>query len=261
MKHAFKLALALAFLIGGGNAFSQVPPINNAGTGNVASGNVVGNNNTSTSTSTSTTTVNGLGSGNGAVISGGAGGAGGSGGAGGAGGAAGAGGAGGTSVSNSQGGKGGTSFSNAEGGKATASNNVESSGNGAGQSVNLSSPRLAATAIAGYGETTASCRYHDGAGLQLLIVGASFGKSKKDDDCARLELVKYFCANNAPEAAQDVACKISFVKNALGDDCHMELLSMCEVAQIAVQVDTTDFVTKEQLIEVEQRQLVKQLSK
>lgn len=236
-----------------GSAFAQVPPtLDNTGTGNVASGNTFGDNNTSASTSTSNTTVNGLGSGAGATISGGAGGAGGVGGAGGAGGAAGAGG---TSQSSSVS-QGGNSKAVAEGGKggSAVNNGVTQTGS------NFTSPRLAMTAIAGYGQTTASCRFTDGAGLQLLIAGGSFGKSRKDDDCAKLELVKFFCESNAPLAAQSVACDISFVKKTLGDNCGQALEDMCVVPDV-VAVPTGDFVTHKEMIDIEQRQLVKQLSK
>jgi len=298
-----RLIAIVAGLMLAGSVFAVTPTaIDNSGTGNVADGNVVGNNNTSTSTSTSTTTNNGVGSGAGSVIQGGAGGAGGKGGSSDAtsvafggdssstvknsgnsssdstvknsgnsesiakgGNAKGGNATGGTGIGgNAMGGTGGKSVSSAQGGKggsseASASNNVNSSGNGAGQEVNIKSPRLAATAIAGYGETTANCRFHDGAGLQLLIVGVSVGKSRKDADCARLELVKYFCDHNAQEAAQDVACKISFVKDALGDHCQELLETMCLV-EVPI-VAPVDFVTHSELHEVERRSLEKKLSK
>ena len=245
MKNTVRIAAALILLCAG-SAFAVPPTLDNTGTGNVASGNVFGNNNTATSTSTSTTTVNGLGSGNGAVISGGAGGNGGNGGNGGSS----------QSSSVAQGGTGGDSKAVAEGGKggSAVNNGVTQTGS------SFTSPKLAMTAIAGYGQTTASCRYTDGAGLQLLIAGGSFGKSRKDDDCAKLELVKFFCDSNAPLAAQAVACKISFVKNALGDNCGEALEDMCVVPDVVV-VPTGDFVTHKEMIEIEQRQLVKQLSK
>jgi hypothetical protein len=239
MKNTVRIAAALVLLCAG-SAFAQVPPtLDNTGTGNVASGNVFGNNNTATSTSTSTTTVNGLGSGNGAVIQGGA--------------------AQSSSVAQggvAQGGTGGDAKAVAEGGKggSAVNNGVTQTGS------NFTSPRLAMTAIAGYGQTTASCRFTDGAGLQLLIAGGSFGKSRKDDDCAKLELVKFFCESNAPLAAQSVACDISFVKKTLGDNCGQALEDMCVVPDV-VAVPTGDFVTHKEMIDIEQRQLVKQLSK
>jgi hypothetical protein len=106
---------------------------------------------------------------------------------------------------------------------ATGGNSASTSGaNNAGnaQSVSFSGNKpVVSTAIAGIGETTAQCRYHDGAGLQLFVVGASFGKSRADKDCQRYSAAQFFYQHGQPEAGNRLMCTVTVVHEALGDDC------------------------------------------
>ena len=101
------------------------------------------------------------------------------------------------------------------------------------------------TAIAGVGETTAACRYHNGGGLQLLGVGISVGHSSKDADCERLALATFLYAHGKDLAGDRVMCNITAVKEALGEDC-LALVNELKAAPPAAD-GSTKYVTPAEL--------------
>lgn len=102
----------------------------------------------------------------------------------------------------------------------TSDSNANNTGNAQSTSVTSISPKAPVnTAVAGLGETTAGCRYHDGGGVQLAGVGLSLGKSRKDGDCERLKLAEFLYQRGNDIAGDRVMCNIKAIKEALGDDC------------------------------------------
>lgn len=196
---------------------------------------------------------------------GGQGGAGGSGGLGGAGGdaqggsASALGGAGGNSVaSGGQGGQGGNA-------SATGSQQSQTADNaGNSQSSVYTSPRQPVmTAVAGFGETTAKCRYTNGAGVQTWPVGASFGISFKDKDCELIALSTLAYSRGQSMAGDRLLCAVTSVKKALGGDClalvnELQPLPPRPVSDVpAVKAPPVDYVTKEELDRLVKKGLIK----
>lgn len=106
------------------------------------------------------------------------------------------------------------------------------------------------TAVAGLGETTAKCRYHNGAGLQLAGVGLSFGHSSKDGDCERLELATYLYSRGNDIAGDRVMCAIKAIKDALGADC----LALVHEMKAVPTASGHDYVTHDELAERDRRE-------
>jgi hypothetical protein len=106
--------------------------------------------------------------------------------------------------------------------KSVSNSNADASNNGNAQltTITNTSPKAPVnTAVAGLGETTAACRYHDGGGLQLAGVGLSLGKSRKDGDCERLKLAEFLYQRGNDLAGDRVMCNIKAIKEALDPDC------------------------------------------
>lgn len=114
------------------------------------------------------------------------------------------------------------------------------------------------TAIAGIGDTTAACRYHNGGGLQLFGVGLSLGHSSKDKDCERIALAQLMWSRGQDIAGDKIMCKVTTVHEALGDDC---LALVHELTAIKVTETQTNYVTTQQLNQVEQRMTQKLVTK
>jgi hypothetical protein len=107
-----------------------------------------------------------------------------------------------------------TNTNSATGGTATNAGNTQST-----STTYQAQKNPVSTAIAGVGETTAGCRYHNGGGLQLLGVGISVGHSSKDKDCERIALAEYMYAHGKDIAGDQIMCKVTTVAEALGEDC------------------------------------------
>ena len=138
-----------------------------------------------------------------------------------------------------------TSRASATGGESSAS----STSGGNSQVTNYTVGKSpVSTALAGVGETTADCRYHDGAGIQLLGVGLSGGKSRKDADCSRLKLAQYLYSRGDSMAGDRVMCNISLIKEALGDDC-LALVNQLQPATVVETPKYTGATRDQQIIE------------
>lgn len=169
---------------------------------------------------------------------GGAGGVGGSGGAGGVGGAGGA--------------------SNATGGNQsqTQTQSSASTSNNAGNAQAITTNdnyTQVHQAVDGYSSgtnTTAGCALEWHAGIGTFVGGASYGRSKRDSDCARQSLARDLQEQGKPEAAARVYCTIKEIKAALGADCYALVFKPIPVAAV---VPAPDYVTHADLIEVERR--------
>lgn len=167
---------------------------------------------------------------------GGAGGVGGSGGAGGVGGAGGA--------------------SNATGGNQSQTQSSASTSNNAGNAQAITTNdnyTQVHQAVDGYSSgtnTTAGCALEWHAGIGTFVGGASYGRSKRDSDCARQSLARDLQEQGKPEAAARVYCTIKEIKAALGADCYALVFKPIPVAAV---VPAPDYVTHADLIEVERR--------
>jgi hypothetical protein len=145
------------------------------------------------------------------------------------------------------------STNTAEGGAATASN----AGNA--QSTTITSAKNPVnTAVAGIGETTAGCRYHNGGGVQVVGVGLSLGHSSKDKDCERIALAQLMWSRGQDIAGDRIMCKVATVAEALGEDC---LALVHELKPAAVTETHNEYVTPAQLGEVEKRIIEKVVTK
>lgn len=115
------------------------------------------------------------------------------------------------------------------------------------------------TAIAGMGDTTAGCRYHNGGGLQLLGVGVSIGHSSKDKDCERIALAQIMWNRGQDMAGDRIMCKVTAVAEALGEDC----LALVHELKAVPVAGGNDYVTHGELAERDRREdaLVKKASK
>lgn len=166
---------------------------------------------------------------------GGAGGAGGSGGAGGVGGAGGA--------------------SNATGGNQSQTQTSQSNNAGNAQAITTNDNYTQVhQAVDGYSSgtnTTAGCALEWHAGIGTFVGGASYGRSKRDSDCARQSLARDLQEQGRPEAAARVYCTIKEIKAALGADCYDLVFKPTPPA--VVLAPSPDYVTHADLIEVERR--------
>jgi hypothetical protein len=110
--------------------------------------------------------------------------------------------------------------------------------------------RQAPPAFAALANTTAECYSSVGVGLSSPVGGISFGTGRKAKDCSRLKLAELMYAKGAREAGDRMLCSVSEVRAALGADC---LTLIAVVAPAAPLVDTSQFVTREELAERERR--------
>ena len=143
------------------------------------------------------------------------------------------------------------STNTANGGTATNAGNAQSTTiTGAKNPVN--------TAVAGIGETTAGCRYHNGGGVQVAGVGLSLGHSRKDKDCERIAVAQVFWSHGQDIAGDRIMCKVTTVAEALGEDC---LALVHELKPAAITETHNEYVTPAQLGEVEKRIVEKVVTK
>lgn len=140
---------------------------------------------------------------------------------------------------------------------ATGSQQSQSADNaGNSQSTAYTSPRQPVmTAVAGFGETTAKCRYTNGAGVQTFPAGVAFGFSFKDKDCERIALSNLFYSRGQSSAGDRLICSVVSVRSALGDDC-LALVNQLQPKPVppptvdippVMRTPPTDYVTKEEL--------------
>lgn len=94
--------------------------------------------------------------------------------------------------------------------------------------------------------TTAECYTSTGVGFSTPVGGVSFGTGRKAKDCSRLALANVFYARGQTAAGDRMLCSITEVRAALGEDC----LALVRETQ---RIDTSQFVTREELIERERR--------
>lgn len=128
---------------------------------------------------------------------------------------------------------------------------------GNAQTIEIGGNRVAAaSANAGVGETTAQCRFHDGAGVQLIGLGFSFGKSRADRDCRRLAYAEKLLAMGDTAAANHLLCSIADIREAIGtlDEC---LGLMNQLHPVATPDTAVTYVTREELAAVIKRGLIK----
>lgn len=143
--------------------------------------------------------------------------------------------------------------------KSTASSSTASTATNQGnaQTMEIGGNRVAAaSANAGVGETTAQCRFHDGAGVQLIGLGFSFGKSRADRDCRRLAYAEKLLAMGDTAAANHLLCSIADIREAMGtfDEC---LGLMNQLHPVATPDTAVTYVTREELAAVVKRGLIK----
>lgn len=140
-----------------------------------------------------------------------------------------------------------------------SSSSTASAANNAGNSQNIifGDQRVAAaSAIAGVGDTTAKCRYHDGAGVQLIGFGVSFGKSRADSDCRKVAYADLFYARGDDSAGNRMLCSIKDIRNAMGDSLD-DCLALVNELHAVKQGSGTAYVTQQELQAVIKRGLVK----
>lgn len=191
---------------------------------------------------------------------GGTGGTGGDGGAGGLGGAGGTGQGGNASAAGGAGGLGGTAGSSSDSHASTqlaastdATVGVDSHDN---NSTYVAASRIPVnTALAGYQDTTAPCRFAEGLGIQTMPAGGSAGFTFKDHDCMKFRLAEYFYGRHQNVAGDRIMCSMDEVRKALGKDC-LDVVAV--VFAPAIPVVTTaapvDAVTRKELDAVVARQ-------
>jgi hypothetical protein len=113
--------------------------------------------------------------------------------------------------------------SSASTGPSTSSANTgasSSTGSSDSQSTTYAAAHIpVATALAGFQQTTAGCRFAEGVGVQATAAGTSVGLTFKDHDCARFELAQFFYSRGQDIAGDKIICQIHEVKDALGADC------------------------------------------
>lgn len=126
----------------------------------------------------------------------------------------------------------------ADGGSASNSTTVN------GDTIDI--PRQAPPAFAVMANTTAACYTSTGVGLSTPVGGVSFGTGRKAKDCSRVMLAEAFYAKGQKMAGDKLMCSVTEVRQALGEDC-MVLLNP------PVEVDTSRFVTREEMLERERR--------
>lgn len=140
----------------------------------------------------------------------------------------------------------------------SSSSTVSTASNqGNAQTIEIGGNRVAAaSANAGVGETTAQCRFHDGAGVQLIGLGFSFGKSRADRDCRRLAYAEKLLAMGDTAAANHLLCSIADIREAMGtlEEC---LGLMNQLHPIATPDTAVTYVTREELAAVIKRGLIK----
>lgn len=117
----------------------------------------------------------------------------------------------------------GASTSDARGGNAQGGAGGSSAAQGGANSDSYTSiaPRApVSTALAGFQQTTAGCRFAEGLGLQLTSAGTSVGFTFKDHDCVRFELAQFFYSRGQDIAGDRIICAVHEVRQTLGDDCE-----------------------------------------
>lgn len=126
--------------------------------------------------------------------------------------------------------------SSATGGSATSgpSTSDSSSGGNSYSSYTAAARVASASAVAGFGITTAGCRFAEGVGVQAIPGGTSVGLSFKDHDCARFEIAQFLYSRGQDSAGDRVMCQIRDVADALGKDC----LTIIHVAAAPVDAVT-----------------------
>lgn len=127
-----------------------------------------------------------------------------------------------------QGGAGGNSRSDssssggsAQGGSSSVSDSSESGASSNAQVSNYAAARIpVSSALAGFQQTTAGCRFAEGLGVQLTSAGTSVGFTFKDHDCVRFELAQFFYSRGQDIAGDRVICAVHEVRQVLGEDCE-----------------------------------------
>lgn len=177
-----------------------------------------------------------------------------------------AGGKGGKATSNAAGGAGGAGGSGGAGGTATsasdshASTTLTAPSNATVDSHDSSSTYIAApklpvnTAIAGYQDTNAPCRFAEGLGIQTMPGAASAGFTFKDHDCMKFRLAEYFYARHQDVAGDRLMCSMDEVRKALGKDC-LDVVGVVFNLPPPVAAAPVDAVSHKELAEFEAREV------
>lgn len=76
-----------------------------------------------------------------------------------------------------------------------------------------------ATALAGFQNTTAPCRYAEGLGIQTTGAGAAVGFTFEDSDCKLVLIADGFYTRGQWLAGDRIMCKTKALTKALGKDC------------------------------------------
>jgi len=101
---------------------------------------------------------------------------------------------------------------------------------------NYAAPRIPVnTAVAGFQQTTALCRYAEGLGGQSMTAGASIGFTFKDRDCERAALAEVFYSRGQYIAGDKLMCAIKTVRKALGDET--DCMAVLAESHVAVNVE------------------------
>lgn len=177
-----------------------------------------------------------------------------------------AGGKGGKATSNAAGGAGGSGGAGGAGGTGTATSASDSHASTTltapssatvdshdSSSTYIAAPRIPVnTAIAGYQDTNAPCRFAEGLGIQTMPGAASAGFTFKDHDCMKFRLAEYFYARHQDVAGDRLMCSMNEVRKALGKDCLDVVGVVFNPPQVAVA--PVDAVSHKELQEFENRQ-------
>jgi hypothetical protein len=137
---------------------------------------------------------------------------------------------------------------NAKGGNAANVGDSQSTS----YSSSYSAPRQAVDGYSSGTNTTAACALDQHAGIGAVIGGISFGRSRRDHDCARLVLANEMWARGNDHAAEAIFCSIGEVKSALGEDCMAYVHTLHSTPPVAI-VPPADTVTHAELRQVETR--------
>jgi hypothetical protein len=136
-------------------------------------------------------------------------------------------------------------------GASTATNAGNSQSTSYASTLNV--PRQAVDGYSTGTNSTASCVRDQHAGIGAVIGGLSFGRGKRDSDCARQALATQLWARGEVNAGNLIYCQITEVKAALGADC----IALVNERTYAPE----NAVTQDQLRETERRIVGKMVQK